>query len=95
MVMLMLSVADRLIGGDLEGGEYRSSEMLCDVDEMVDERLGREGIVERGGDGMNPEDRLEGGTTGRSPPFSTQAQASLKFLVNIVGSDLFLASSFT
>jgi hypothetical protein len=66
--------------------------------QTVDDRFGRTvtGIwLHDGGDVTRPDDRLVGGNIGRSPPFSIQRHASLKFLVNMVGSDLFRTSSFT
>lgn len=64
--------------------------------QTVDDRLGRTGtLLDNGGEVTLPEDRLVGGNNGRSPPLSTQRQASRKFLVNMVGSDLCRTSSFT
>jgi hypothetical protein len=64
---------------------------------MVDDRLGRTGTLVglHSGNGMNPDERRDGGRVGLSPSFSIHAHASLKFLVNIVGSDLLLTSSLT
>jgi hypothetical protein len=64
---------------------------------MVADLLGRTTMLQgdAGAEAPNPDERFVGGRIGRSPPFSTHAHASLKFLVNIVGSDLCLTSSFT
>jgi hypothetical protein len=64
--------------------------------QTVEDRFGRTGtLAHNGGEVTKPEERLVGGNIGRSPPFSTHKLASRKFLVNIVGSDLFRTSSFT
>jgi hypothetical protein len=109
ILTLMLSVADRVIGGagvsseSNRESEANSAGQLVNClpkrsiyVQIVDDRFGRTGtLLHSGGEAINPDERLDGGSIGRSPSFSIQAHASLKFLVNIVGSDLFRTSSFT
>lgn len=90
ILTLILSVADRLIGG----AQAASALLSRAKDEMVDDRFGRT-VTVSGELVVAPDDRLDGKRLGRSPSFSTQEQASRKLLVNMVGSALVRTSSFT